>query len=386
LTNDIDLGTGLDSTTDNDIKTNGWKSLGTEAAPITGTLDGNGFFLYDIWSNRPNDSNSGGFIARAKDLTIKNLGIKTKDGKSLKGKDNVGGFVCYFDNVQIENCCFNGMVRGGKQLGAFFGQTDVAGSSIKNSYAYGGVYGTDNVGGLWGKTTKDHSSIENSYAMVTVNGQGGQGSAAGIIGSADMAGAVATDIVMTVKNSLVLNDTISGAWAVAPVCAYNRNAANVKVINSVQLSSTIIQGRTMGSSVNATYIRSRQQILGADSVYVNRNWDLNDTWQIGNDQYPAPVLKNLTKTYQPAGVPRHLTSGTRNVTENNLIVYPNPTSGRLFVKTDTPVTIFVYNNMGSLLQTTVTDAELDISAYPAGFYLLKIKGQDQYIKVIKTEN
>lgn len=466
LTTDIDLGAWIDANSNNDIKINGWKSLGTQAQPITGTLDGAGFFLYDIWSNRPTESSSGGFIARAKALTIKNLGIKTKDGKRLTGKDNMGGFVCDFDNVHIENCCFNGIVKGEKQVGAFFGQTQAAGSSIKNSYAYGGVYGIDNVGGLWGKTTNLNSSIEGSYSMVTVNGQGGQGSAAGIIASADMSGATPTDIVVTVKNSLVVNDTISGAWAVATVCAYNKNVAHVNVINTVQMNNVqqIIQGNTGNAScVNASYTRTKQQIFETDTVFTNRAWDLEDTWQLGNANYPAPVLKNLTMAYQPAGLPKHLggilsdfisitvgegkgtiepgepfsvksgsnvefiitpeenysinkllvngvdrTSGVKdgkytvvntakmtytvvvnfeltvNIQEleaNTMMVYPNPTDGKLFIKTDTPISVSVYDNVGRLLQTTITASELDISTYPSGFYLLKMK--NQYVKIIK---
>ena len=310
LTGDIDMGAWIDASSDDDVKTNGWKSLGTQNQPITGTLDGAGFFLYDIWSNRPTVSSSGGFIARAKALTIKNLGIKTKAGESLTGMDNMGAFVCDFDSVQIENCCFNGIVKGGKQVGAFFGQTQTGGSSIKNSYACGGVYGTDNVGGLWGRTNYSNSSVEESYAMVTVNGQNGQGSAAGIIASADMASAAATDIVVSVKNSFVFNDTISGAWAAAAICAYNRNIGNVEVVNSVQLNAQqqIIQGNTgRGSCVNATYTRTKQQAFEVDTVFANRAWDFDDVWQFGNANYPAPVLKNLTMAYQPAGVPKHLT-------------------------------------------------------------------------------
>lgn len=384
LTADIDLGAWIDANSDNDVKTNGWKSLGTQSQPVTGTLDGAGFFLYDVWSNRQ-DNSSGGFIARAKALTIKNLGIKTKADKALTGNDNTGGFVCDFDSVQIENCCFNGVVRGGKQVGAFFGQTQTRGSSIKNSYAYGGVYGTDNVGGLWGKTMNANSSIEKSYSMVTVNGKDGQGSAAGIIASADMASAAATDIVASVKNAFLLNDTISGAWAAAAVCAYNRNAANVEVVNTVQLNAatTIIQGNTSrGSCVNATYTRTKQQVFDADTVFTNRNWDFNDIWQLGNADYPAPVLKNLTMAYQPSGAPEHLT-GIRDLeTDADVwMVYPNPTDGKLFIKPSVPVLVSVYDNAGRLIRTGITGSELDISGYPAGYYLLKIG--NQFIKVVK---
>ncbi|MDR1681775.1 MAG: T9SS type A sorting domain-containing protein [Candidatus Symbiothrix sp.] len=384
LTDNLDLGAWIEEQSDNDIKTKGWKSLGTQNQPITGTIDGNGFFLYNIWSNRSTESSSGGFIARAKNLSLKNLGIKTKAGKALIGKDNFGGFVCDFENVQIEQCCFNGFVRGGKQGGAFLGYTATTGSYIKQSYAYGGVYGTDNIGGLWGKTTQKNSLIEECYALVTVNGKGGQGSAGGLLGSADMSGATVNDVVATVKNSFVLNDSIVGAWSVAPVCAYNQKSENVVVINSVQLDATIKQGAVKPSGINATHIRTKQQILSVDTVFTNRDWSFTDVWQFRNGDYPVPVLKKLNLDFQPDEMPHHLATtiiAMVSPEEQAIRVYPNPTGGRLFIQTTVPISVSVYDAAGRLVLSTLTGSEIDLSAYPAGIYLLKM--ENRYVKLIK---
>jgi hypothetical protein len=382
LSNDIDLGDWIDGQ-DAVNKDKGWKSLGTKEHPVTGTIDGAGFFLYDIWSNRPDENSSGGFIAFAKDLTIKNLGIKTKEGKALTGKDNFGGFVCDFENVQIEQCCFNGIIRGEKQGGAFMGHTAAAGSSIRQSYAYGGVYGTDNMGGLWGRTAQKNSLIEECYALVTVNGKGGQGSAAGIIGSADMTGATTNDVVVTINNSFVLNDSIAGVWSVASVCAYTKQAGNVVVGNSIQLDATVKEGAKKPFGKNATHTQTKQQILSVDTAFTNRNWSFTDVWQFRNGNYPAPVLKNLNMNYQPDVMPHHLsfTSIMDLPEKQTLTVYPNPTDGRLFIQTEIPIPVSIYNSMGQLVKSVITDSEIDISACPAGLYLLK--AESLYRKILK---
>jgi hypothetical protein len=384
LTADLDLGTWIEAQTGNDIRTKGWESLGSSTQPITGTLDGAGFFLYDLWSNRPTESSSGGFIAFARNLTIRNLGIKTKAGQALIGKDNVGGFVCDFDKVRMEQCCFNGVVRGEKQVGALLGSTETESSSIQRSYAYGGVYGTDNVGGLWGKTAQKNSLIEEAYAMVTVNGKGGQGSAGGIIGSVDMAGATGEDIVITIRNTFALNDTIAGAYSVASISAYTRQSKNVTIINSVQLDdATVREGARKPFGKNATYSYTKEQILSVDTVFVNRDWSFTDVWQFGNGHYPAPVLKNLNLNYQPDQAPHHLNIPTGLlVPEVEAVrVYPNPTDGRLFVQTATPVSVSVYDAMGRWMKTVVSDSEIDISDCPAGFYILK--AGNRYVKILK---
>ena len=483
LTADIDMGAWITANVTADIRVNGWRGLGTSAAPITGIIDGQGYFLYNIWSNRPGADYVGGFIAYANNLTMKNLGIKTQEGKALIGRNFHGGFISTFtNNVRIERCCFVGTLRGEKQIGCFLGQNQdgaATSATIKQSYAFGAIYPiigriTDNVGGLWGKASKQCTSlIDECYAAVTINGQGGQGTAGGILGSGDLgADSNENNILYTIKNTFAFNDTISGVYAAARMVGFSRNnpsngvSRNVAVINSVQLddAATVMQGNQTGAPcINATYTRSKQQVFEVDTVFTNRAWDFNAVWQFKNANYPAPVLKNLNMEFQPTGVPKHLTGifadfvaisvtggfgtitpskpfsvpgGTNveftitpaeNYKINKLLVngddktsniqagkytvanaskitytiavsfeslnnietlepdampvYPNPTDGKLFIKTDVPATVSVYDHAGRLLQTSIVDSVLDLSGYPSGFYLVKVKGQ--YVKVIK---
>ena len=59
-------------------------------------------------------------------------------------------------------------------------------------------------------------------------------------------------------------------------------------------------------------------------------------------------------------------------------VYPNPTSGIVYI--DTAAAVQIYNPQGLLLQETFGN-EVDLSAYPQGLYFLRIKGET--VKIIK---
>jgi hypothetical protein len=65
----------------------------------------------------------------------------------------------------------------------------------------------------------------------------------------------------------------------------------------------------------------------------------------------------------------------------NVTVYPNPTAGRLWVQTEKPVAVWIYDSLGRLIETGVSNSEINLSAYRSGLYLLKV--ENGYIKVIK---
>ena len=64
--------------------------------------------------------------------------------------------------------------------------------------------------------------------------------------------------------------------------------------------------------------------------------------------------------------------------KENLKLFPNPTKDMLLLETESKITI--YNAQGLLLQETA-GKQIDLSAYPAGIYLLKVN--DEMYKLIK---
>jgi hypothetical protein len=63
---------------------------------------------------------------------------------------------------------------------------------------------------------------------------------------------------------------------------------------------------------------------------------------------------------------------------NTLKIYPNPTSGIVYVDTDKPVEIEICNTMGVQIMNTKGN-RVDLSKYPAGVYIMRADGKTAYI-------
>ena len=65
--------------------------------------------------------------------------------------------------------------------------------------------------------------------------------------------------------------------------------------------------------------------------------------------------------------------GIREVGNNMITVYPNPTSGKVKVDSDEVTRIDVYNVNGQLVKSVFKDSVVDISSLPSGVYTLKVE-------------
>ncbi|MBN8672022.1 MAG: T9SS type A sorting domain-containing protein [Chitinophagales bacterium] len=79
-------------------------------------------------------------------------------------------------------------------------------------------------------------------------------------------------------------------------------------------------------------------------------------------------------------------TAVKELTANNLQVYPNPVANKLYVNTDTKATACITDMTGKVLQTTIVDnnSGIDVSRLQPGNYLLTIDGADkQVVKFVK---
>ena len=149
----------------------GWTPIGSDTNNFTGTFDGNGFRITNLYINRPTTDYVGlfGKISGAS-AVIRNLGVEVQ---IVVGQAQVGGLVGHMDSgSSIRNSYATGAVTGsGNFAGGLVGYMD-SGSSIRNGYATGAVTGSGNfAGGLVGHMDSG-SSIRNSYATGAVTGTG----------------------------------------------------------------------------------------------------------------------------------------------------------------------------------------------------------------------
>ncbi len=131
--------------------------------PFTGTYNGQGNTISNLFINRPDTDYVGLFgYVNDENAKIENLGVTDAN---ITGNNDVGGLVGYNYNGTINNSYLQGSVNGNIKVGGLVGYNR---GTISNSYSTGSVNGNDNVGGLVGWNIE---TITNSYSTGSVIGQ-----------------------------------------------------------------------------------------------------------------------------------------------------------------------------------------------------------------------
>jgi len=141
----------------------GWQPIGTEDNLFTGTFDGQGYEIRDLFINRPSESYVGLFGAVNQSGGIKNIGVTNA---TVIGEDAVGGLVgvCY---GTVTNSYSTGSVTSEADAGGLVGWNQ---GIVSNSYATCTVIGGFVfVGGLVGV---NDGTVTNSYSTGSVTGYG----------------------------------------------------------------------------------------------------------------------------------------------------------------------------------------------------------------------
>ena len=137
----------------------GWEPIGS------GTFDGNGYTVGNLYIDRPRVDDVGLF---GNSYRIRNVVLY---GVDVTGNDNVGGLAGNNDGP-ISDSTVSGTVTGNDNVGGLVGRSSDA---ISGSTASGNVSGNDKVGGLVGRNESDNANdrsgnISDSTASGTVSG------------------------------------------------------------------------------------------------------------------------------------------------------------------------------------------------------------------------
>ena len=213
LMNDLDSTTAgygeLAGSTANQGK--GWRPIGTSGDSFTGTFDGQGYGISDIFINRADESAVG-----------------------LFGAVGVGGVI---QNVRV----LNSNVAGDWAVGGLVGENW---GDVSNSYSVGTVIGTDCVGGLVGGNA---GGVSDSYSAAVVTGDWDVG---GLVGCSDSRGSV--------TNSYSIGD-VTGEWAVGGLLGGNLGGVVAKSYSSASVTGDDYVGGLVGDnqgSVSNSYSAS----------------------------------------------------------------------------------------------------------------------------------
>ncbi len=180
LMNDLDSTTAgyeeLASPTANQGK--GWEPIGSPDPHdpyridlFTGSFDGQGYEIRDLFINRPDESLVGlfGIVGGGH---IENIGVVNV---TVTGDNEVGGLVGHIDDGTVRNSYATGNVNGERYyVGGLVGCN---GDTVTNSYSTGSVTGHGFVGGLVGG---GRGTVRNSYSTGSVTGDRDVGGLVGL--------------------------------------------------------------------------------------------------------------------------------------------------------------------------------------------------------------
>jgi len=120
----------------------GWQPIGTSDDPFTGSFDGQGYKINNLYINRPDEELVGLFGYVGEGGVVKNLGVVNAN---VTG-DPVGGLAAE-NHGTVSSSYFNGNVIGEDSVGGLVGFNT---GTISDSYSTGSVTGVDDgIGGWW---------------------------------------------------------------------------------------------------------------------------------------------------------------------------------------------------------------------------------------------
>ncbi|CAG7651327.1 hypothetical protein PAESOLCIP111_06294 [Paenibacillus solanacearum] len=163
LMNDIDLSGYLSPSGWGYNGAKGWEPIGDAAHPFTGTFDGNGHVIRNLFIDRENEDDIGFFGVASG--TIKSISLTNMD---ITGKRTVGGLVgSLLDGGAMMHAYTAGTVTATAQrAGGLAGKLE---GDVAETYSTAnviGLNGSDSIGGLIGET--ENASVTDSYAAGTV--------------------------------------------------------------------------------------------------------------------------------------------------------------------------------------------------------------------------
>jgi filamentous hemagglutinin family protein len=266
----------------------GFQPIGQGANVFTGTMNGLGHQVQNLYINRPTEREVGLF--GSVEGSLRNIGLTNA---SVIGLDAVGPLA--------------GLFRYG--------------ASVHNAFATGNASGRDGIGGLIGVATPYHYGgfswcascifIDQTYANVTVYSKetlGSQSQVGGLVSGIDQTiisnsyaqGSVTSD-GSTVNN--IAGGLVSHSWGSSIINSYATGAVQggylprtggLVGLQNGYTSSSYFDSQTTGQSGGSTTAAMKQQATFA-------GWDFSNVWQINSGEYPT--LRNAPPLMTPAVTP-----------------------------------------------------------------------------------
>ncbi len=291
LKNDLDENTSgyeqLVNTTD------GWEPIGDDDSPFTGTFDGNGFVISDLYIDRSKTDFVGlfGYIDVGSEVT--RIGLVDAN---VSGSHRVGGLIGR-NHGTVKNSSAKGKVSGTLYVGGLIGENSI----VKNSYTTAEVSGGHRVGGLVGINIQ--GPVSNSYATGNVSGYNWIGGLVGDNFDGEVSNSYATGDVSGDEDvgGLVGNNTglVSDSFSLdSPVIGMNQGTNKGRVTDAIKSEMKDYPQYTQISYPNYTNLQEPWDFVGDQ----NNDTSDEDIWGIDkngiiNDGYPFLTWRVESEIY-----------------------------------------------------------------------------------------
>ena len=244
---------------------------------FSGRIDGQGFTIYGLTINRPNEDNVGLFGSTKSGASINDFIL---DDILVNGKNNTGGLIGVVDGeTEIIGILVEGNITGGSNTGGLIGKTNGS-LELQRSASRGTITGGDKTGGLIGETNS-RVVIRNAYSRANITGGARVG---GLVGDVSGTG-----------NQRTLS--LYSSYATGPVTAQGQSgglvgflAGQYTINNSYW--DTKLSGQNNGSHQDQ-YAQGRlvtEQMIGEAALENMSGFDFDDVWAIMTDPPSYPEL------------------------------------------------------------------------------------------------
>ena len=304
LANDIDLTDYLSPDGPGYNHGAGWEPIGSWYPTFQATLDGGGYKITGLWSNRPG-TDFIGLFGRIDNGRVINLNVELAS-EGIRGSYQVGVITGAIADGVIRNCHVHGTLAGTSLTGgitgyvggsnerhvdiencsavcdisAYYGNTGglvgfCSGSgTIGRCYSAGSVTGSSYIGGFAGNAS--NSRIRNCYTLSDVTAHDILGGFAGSVGQYSH---------ITLENCYAAG-RVDGESFTAGFIGYNINSTIISCFFDIDTTGWDY-GVASGSIDGVTGLTNAQ--MRTLSIFTNAGWDFYNIWNISperNSGYP----------------------------------------------------------------------------------------------------
>jgi hypothetical protein len=251
----------------------GWEPIGTSEDQFTGTFDGQGYEIRDLFINRPDQDYVGLFTHISWTRHIENVGVVENVGlvnADVTGCSQVGSLVGHNEGL-VNNSYSSGSVTGDSRVGGLVGWNQ---ATLIDSYSTSRVTGDSCVGGLTGDNWYYRGIVSNSYSTGRVTGNSRVG------------GLVGVNYYGNVTHSYSIG-SVTGSSQVGGLVGYNKGTVSNSFwdrVTSGMEESDGGTGKTTAEMIDiATFLGAAWDIITVALGETNDAY----TWNIVNGQtYP----------------------------------------------------------------------------------------------------